>query len=141
MTLIPRTNLFDFDRIFNDFWSPASANTPSNTFFSPRVDIKEKNGHYEISAELPGVDKKDIQVNINDGILVIEAKINHEDTEEKDGRILRRERRYGKFMRSFDLGGDVREKDIKASFKDGVLKLEAPKTVETAPKRHRIEVH
>ena len=54
--------------------------------------------------------------------------------------MIRQERRYGKFMRSFNLGSDVHEEDIKASFKDGVLKLEAPKVVEREVQRRRIEI-
>ena len=58
----------------------------------------------------------------------------------RNGRVIRQERRYGKFMRSFNLGNEVHEADIKATFKDGVLALEAPKIVEKAVERRRIEV-
>jgi HSP20 family protein len=54
--------------------------------------------------------------------------------------VIRQERRYGKYMRSFNLGAEVQEEDIKASFKDGVLKLEAPKLAPRAPERRRISV-
>jgi HSP20 family protein len=110
------------------------------TFFAPRVDIRETDGHYEITAELPGVSKEDIQIHVKDGVLTLEAETTQEDKEEKEGRIIRQERRYGKFLRSFNLGGDVNEEDIKAIFKDGVLKLEAPKAVEKPVERRRITV-
>jgi len=139
MTLIPRNNLFGFDRFFNDSW-PQMAESSSDTFFAPRVDIKEQGNHYEITAELPGVDKKDIHVHVKDGILTLEAESEQEDKEEKEGKIIRQERRYGKFMRSFNLGEDIKESDIKASFKDGVLKLEAPKIAAKEKERRRIEV-
>ena len=56
-------------------------------FFAPRVDIREADGHYEITAELPGVAKEDIHVHVNDGILTLEAEAKQEDKEEKDGKI------------------------------------------------------
>ena len=139
MSLIPRNNLFDIDRFFNDSW-PQTAESQTGTFFAPRVDIKEAGDHYEITAELPGVDKKDIHVHVKDGILTLEAQSTKEEQEKKEGKIIRQERRYGKFMRSFNLGADVQESDIKASFKDGVLKLEAPKIAEKVQERRRIEV-
>jgi HSP20 family protein len=139
MSLILRNNLFDVDRFFNDSW-PQMADSKAGTFFAPRVDIKEGENHYEITAELPGVDKKDIHVHVNDGVLTLEAESSNEEQEEKAGKVIRQERRYGKFMRSFNLGTDVQESDIKATFKDGVLTLEAPKVVEKVQERRRIEI-
>ena len=139
MSLIPRNNLFDIDRFFSDAW-PQAEQSRAGTFFAPRVDIAEAGDHYEITAELPGVDKNDIHVHVKDGILTLEAETSRENKEEKEGRVIRQERRYGKFMRSFNLGTDVQESDIKAQFKDGVLTLEAPKLVEKEPERRRIEV-
>ncbi|MCB1676621.1 MAG: Hsp20/alpha crystallin family protein [Halioglobus sp.] len=139
MSLIPRNNLFDIDRFFNDSW-PQLGDSQSGTFFAPRVDIKDVDDHYEISAELPGVAKEDIHVHVKDGILTLEAESTRENKEEKEGRIIRQERRYGKFMRSFNLGADIQEDDIKASFADGVLKLQAPKLVEKAVERRRIQI-
>ena len=139
MALVPRRNMFDVDRLFDDFWSP-SAESDAGTFFAPRVDIREADGHYEITAELPGVGKDDIHVHVKDGILTLEAESTQEDKEEKEGQVIRQERRYGKFRRSFNLGSDVHEEDIKASFKDGVLTLQAPKLVARPPERRRIEI-
>ena len=139
MSLMPRSNLFDIDRFFNDSW-PQMAESQTGTFFAPRVDIQDRDDHYEITAELPGVDKKDIHIHVKEGILTLEAESRQESEEKKKGKLIRQERRYGKFMRSFNLGADVHEADIKASFKDGVLSLEAPKIVEKAVERRRIEV-
>ena len=139
MSLVLRNSLFDFDRFFSDAWpAPARAQAPS--FFSPRVDIRELENSYEITAELPGISKEDIRVDVRDGVLTLEAQSAEENTEEDNGRVIRQERRYGKFMRSFNLGTQVQEADIKATFKDGVLSLEAPKLVEQEPERRRIEV-
>lgn len=139
MSLMPRNNLFDIDRFFNDSW-PQLAQPQTGTFFAPRVDIAEAEDHYEITAELPGVDKKDIHVHVKDGILTLEAETTQEDQEKKKGKVIRQERRYGKFMRSFNLGVDVQEADIKASFTNGVLTLEAPKIVEKVEERRRIDI-
>jgi HSP20 family protein len=86
------------------------------------------------------VAKEDIHVHVKDGILTLEAETRHEEKEEREGKVIRQERRYGKFMRSFNLGNDVQESDIKAGFKDGVLTLQAPKVVEQEVERRRIEI-
>lgn len=141
MSLIPRNNLFDMDRFFDDAWSPRLAESQAAAFFAPRVDIKEIDDHYEITAELPGVDKKDIHVHVKDGVLTLEAETNQESKEEEEGKLIRQERRYGKYMRSFNLGTDVHEADINASFTDGVLKLKAPKLVDKELEPRRIDVN
>ena len=140
MSLVPRSRLFDIDRFFDDAWPRAAINSEMGEFFAPKVDIKEVDDHYEISAELPGIPRENIQVHVKDGILTLEAEHSEEEKEEKEGRVIRQERRYGKFMRSFNLGGEVQEEDIKASFKDGILTLEAPKVKEKVPERRRIEI-
>ncbi|MFV8816607.1 Hsp20/alpha crystallin family protein [Haliea sp. E17] len=139
MALVPRSNLFDLDRFFGDQW-PRWTDNEMGDFFAPRVDVRDAEDHFEITAELPGVKRENIQVHVTDGILTLEAESSQEDKEEREGRVIRQERRYGKFRRSFNLGGDVHEEDIKASFVDGVLKLEAPKVKEKPPARRRIEV-
>lgn len=139
MSLIPRRGAFDFERFFNDNW-PAEFEPKAGTFMSPRVDIREADDHYEITAELPGLSKDDIHVHVRDGVLTLEAESTQEDKEEKEGKVIRRERRYGKFLRSFNLGADVHESDIKAAFKDGVLKLTAPKVKEKVETPRRIAI-
>src|SRR5690606_5948271 len=112
----------DVDKFFDDFWSPARrAGNNLGAFFTPRVDIHELEDHYEITAELPGVQKADLNILLEDGILTLEAESRQENKEEKDGRIIRQERRYGKFSRSFNLGGNVNENDISATFDNGIL--------------------
>ena len=140
MSLIPRDSLFDLDNLFNHFWSPVVSKEMSADFFSPRVDIKEKKKKYEITADLPGVDKDDLSVTLEDGVLTIEASTSEEKTEEEDGKVIRKERRSGKFMRSFNLGLDVKEGDISAKFKDGVLTLSVPKAEASVSKPKKINV-
>ncbi len=140
MSLIPRDSLLDLDNLFNHFWSPAVSKDMTADFFSPRVDIKEKKGKYEITADLPGVNKDDLSVTLENGVLTIEASTEEEKTEEEDGKVIRKERRSGKFMRSFNLGADVKESDVKANFKNGVLKLTVPTAEKQVAEPKRIDV-
>ncbi len=66
MTLIPRGSFFDIDRFVDDFWAPSNRaqNNTGNTFFAPHVDIVERDNHYEITAEMPGMKKVDIHINL-----------------------------------------------------------------------------
>jgi len=139
MSLIPRSSFFNFDDVFDGFFAPA--NKEGNGFFAPRIDVKETDTSYEVSAELPGVKKDDIHVTLNNGVLTIEAESKDESKEEKDGKVIRQERRYGKFMRSFNVGSGVQESDIKANFEDGVLSLSAPKMATDAPETRRIPIN
>lgn len=140
MSLIPRDSLFDLDNLFNHFWTPEISKEMGVNFFSPRVDIKEKKGRYEITADLPGVNKDDLSVTLDNGVLTIDASTQDEKTEEEEGKVIRKERRSGKYMRSFNLGPNIKESDIKAKFKNGVLKLTVPQGEETVVKAKRIEV-
>jgi len=141
MTLIPRGSFFDVDRFFDDAWG-AARKTSSNVgaFFTPRVDIKEHDGHYEITAELPGVKKEDLNITLEEGILTIDAETRQESREESEGKVIRQERRYGKYTRSFNLGGNVHESDISAAFDNGILTIKAPKVPELVPQQRRIEI-
>ncbi len=143
MSLVPRNRLFDIDSFFSPHFSNAlwpSAESKDMTSFSPRVDIKDKKDSYEITAELPGIKKDDIHVNLENGILSLQAETKQESKEEEDGKIIRQERRYGTFYRSFDLGAQVQESDIHAEFNDGVLTIEAPKHKEGEVQSKRINI-
>ncbi|WP_193161683.1 Hsp20/alpha crystallin family protein [Microbulbifer hainanensis] len=142
MSLVPRRSPFDLDNLFEQMFNPSGALMEGKEgLFSPRIDVKETDSGYEISAEMPGVNRDDINITLEDGVLTLEAEVHREEKEEKEGRVIRSERRYGKYMRSFNLGADVSETDIDASFKDGVLTLTAPKREPAAPSSKRIEIH
>lgn len=142
MSLVPRGSLFDLDNMFEQLMSTTRALGPSaEGFFSPRIDVSETKKCYEISAELPGVNKDDINITLENGVLTLEAETHREEKKEKEGRVIRQERRFGKFMRSFTLGDNVTEKEIDANFKDGVLTLKVPKREAPLPERKRIEIH
>ena len=140
MNLTPRDNWLDLDSIFDNFFSPAKHSQINNGFWSPHVDVTERGDHFELIAELPGVQKEDIHVTVDQGRLTIEATNNSEDTEEKDGKVVRRERRSGKFIRSFTLGTDIHEEDINAKLSDGLLTLEIPKRKAPEPGKKKIQI-
>jgi HSP20 family protein len=99
-----------------------------------RVDVKEDNEGYKVHAELPGVKKEDIAVDIDGATVSISAE-KKQASEQKDGeRVLRSERYYGKVSRSFQLSSDIDEARATAKFADGVLELVLPKKV-AAPTR------
>jgi HSP20 family protein len=146
MSLVPRHSLFDFDHFFDHLFSPNTREEKKDKeqdgpFFAPRIDLSEKDGHYLISAELPGVNKEDIHITLENGILSIEAESRDEKTEEKDGKVIFQERRYGKFVRSFNLGLSIQESDIEANFNNGILKLSAPKALKEDTNSHEISIH
>jgi HSP20 family protein len=103
-----------------------------------KVDVAEKNGAYLVSAELPGVKKEDIHVNIDGAQVSIEAETKREKEASQDERMLHRERVYGKIVRSFTLPQEVDEAKAEAKFKDGVLELTLPK--KAAAQRKQISI-
>ena len=139
MSLLARKNVFDIDGLFNDSWQ-RTAQPQAQTSLAPRVDIRETAEYFQITAELPGVDKDDIHLHVKEGILTLEAERMRSDEEKAKGRVIRQEQRYGKIMRSFNLGVDVEEANIKASFVNGVLSLQAPKVVAKEQESRRIEI-
>ena len=105
-----------------------------------KTDITETENAYILEAELPGFKKEDIKVDIDNNYLTISAERNTEK-EEKDnsGNVIRRERSYGTFSRSFDITG-VQPDKIEAAYENGILKLELPKKEESIPKSRRLEI-
>ena len=141
MNILPRDSFFDFDRIFNNFLAPASGNKQmAEGFFSPRIDITEHDDRYLISAELAGVNKDDIHVTLENGVLKLQASVNTEKEDKEDGKVIRKERYSGSYLRSFDVGPGVTEADIGAKFENGVLELSVPKAKEVPPEKKRISI-
>ncbi len=113
MSLMPRR--FYVDDMFDEFME---------TNNSMKCDIYEKDGKYHIEMDVPGFDKKDINIESDKGYLTIKAEHKMEN-EDKGKKYIRRERSYGKFTREFYLG-DIDSENIHAEFNNGVLKLEVP---------------
>lgn len=105
----------------------------------PVVDIEESEKEYLVKAELPGVDRADVKVEIEDGVLSIQGE-RRQEKEEKGRKFHRIERSYGKFVRSFTMPADVDEKKVLANFKEGVLYVHVPKTEAAKPKAVEVKV-
>lgn len=108
--------------------------------WTPAVDIYETADTIVMKAELPGVSREEIQIQINDNTLTLKGERRFaKDVQEEN--YLRIERAYGNFHRSFTLPASIRQETIRAVFKDGVLELTLPKVEVSKPKRISIEVH
>jgi len=125
-----------FNRMFDDpfFRIGRLDNDADMGMWNPTVDLYEKDNNFVIKAELPGVDKKDITIDLKDRVLTLSGERSY-DNEVKEENYYRRERSYGKFQRAFTLPADVDSDKIKAEFKDGVLQVEVPKPEEQKPKQ------
>ena len=137
MMMIPRRNEFNlFDEMFD------------NPFFTEheskimKTDIREKGDKYVIDIDLPGYEKENIKIEVEDGYLTVQAEVNSENEDKEKGKYVRRERYMGTCSRSFYVGEDVKSEDIKASFKKGILTLEIPKIEENKklPQKKYVEI-
>ncbi|UCG09492.1 MAG: Hsp20/alpha crystallin family protein [Desulfobacterales bacterium] len=127
-----------FNRLLDDpFFRTEGENAEDVGTWYPAVDMFENDDSFVIKAELPGMEKKDISVDVKDRVLTLTGERNH-DNEVKEKNYYRRERSYGKFQRSFMLPADVDPDKIKADFKNGLLKIEVPKPEGQTPKQSTI---
>ena len=101
-----------------------------------KTDIKEEDGNVVVEIDLPGYEKDDIKVDLEDGYLTVKAEKNEKKEDEKKGKYIRRERFMGMCSRSYYVGNSVRHEDIKANFKNGILTLTYPKNAEIEGKRY-----
>lgn len=136
MQLTTWNPLREIDELFGRYGRGLRANLPEEEWLPP-VDINEADNEYVLRAELPGVEKKDVNISVENHVLTIEGERRNEHAEkgEKSHRI---ERYFGRFVRSFNLPEDVNESEIKAEHNDGVLQVHLPKS--ETEKRQRIEV-
>lgn len=131
------------DRMFDDFFGDFGL-SPAGTLnravdFVPRMDVSETEKEYTLTAELAGIDEKDVDITLQDNVLTIrgEKKV---ERDEKNERCSLMERSYGTFSRSVALPVEVEEDRIEASFKNGVLTVRLPKTEIQEPKAKKIEI-
>jgi HSP20 family protein len=104
----------------------------------PAVDISEKDKEIVVSAEIPGVNKEDISIDIRNNHLEIKAETKEEKSEEKEGYVYK-ERRQGSFFRSLELPASVNTEKTKATYKDGILSLNLPKSKQGKKTKIKIE--
>ena len=124
MMIVPRKNFDLFDDFFDDPFFHKEERHPMPMM---KTDIRENDESYVIDVDLPGFDKENIKIDVEDGYLNIKASMNSSEDEEEKGKFIRRERFVGECSRSFYVGEDVESDDIKATFKNGILTLEVPK--------------
>ncbi len=111
-----------FGNSFNNLFNDSFFKTASDESWYPAVDILNEKDHVALSVELPGIEKEDISINIENNVLTITGERKYENEENKDN-YCRKERRYGSFKRSFSLSDDILSDDVQADFKNGVLKV------------------
>lgn len=142
----------EIDRLFDDFspfeWARPSRSVldmkmprlaRSDWLVTPAMDLVEKEKAYEVSAELPGIDEKDIEIKLSNHTLTIKGE-KTEEKEEKEKDYYLSERRYGSFQRSFQVPDFVDTSKIEARFAKGVLKVTLPKTADAQKAEKKIEV-
>ena len=142
----PRTGLLrpwngDFDTLFEGFLRPARGTEETvSEGLTPALDVVERENEFIVKAEMPGVKKDQIEISLENGVLTIGAETQSETVEKEGDRVIRQERRYGKYVRSLRIGKEIDEKRIKATYKDGVLELTLPKAETAKPKKISVGV-
>ena len=127
------------NRLFNDFWNDAlHSDTKSEYCWNPSVDVKEKEKEFVLEFELPGVNKDDVKLSVDNNVLTVSGEKKYEEKEEKDNYFYN-ERCFGKFERSFNLPENVEKDKVKANYKDGVLSVSIPKAKKPEPKMIEIK--
>ncbi|MDY6969594.1 MAG: Hsp20/alpha crystallin family protein [Spirochaetota bacterium] len=128
----------DLSKVFDDFFSLK----PTNLFQSewmPNIDVEEDENTIHVKAEMPGIDEKDISVNLENNILTLKGEKNEEKEEKsKDKKYHYSERKFGSFSRSITLPENIKTDTIEATFKKGILKIEIPK--DETKKSNKIQV-
>ena len=115
------------DDVFDDMF-PFAGNYTTANYDLMKTDVKDAGDHYELEMEMPGVEKENIKAELKDGYLTVTAQQNtNKDEKDKQGNYIRRERYSGSCQRSFYVGKDITEEDIKAQFQHGMLTLFVPK--------------
>ncbi len=126
----------DIDRAFSNFWGTSWAEEAA--LWMPPIEVTERDGKMKVSAELPGISKDDLKVEVSDGSLVIEGERKHEKEEKREG-VYRSERNYGHFCRSIPLPEEAKIDEAQAEFKNGILEVTIP-VPETARKARQVPI-
>lgn len=127
-----------FERLFNDDLLSRWNEGLADNRWIPPVDVREHEDSLEFTAELPGLDRSDIDITVEDRVLTLSGERKFESTEERNG-YHRIERSYGTFNRSFTLPHEVEQDRVTASFKDGLLTISIPKSEQAKPRKIEIK--
>ncbi len=140
--VVPWSVLGDFDEFFDGvFRGRGMPEAVAGQAIRPAVDVRETDNEYQVKVDLPGIKKDDMDIVIQDGVLTINAETQEKSQDVESGRLIRQERRYGKYIRSLRLGADVNEDLVRAEYRDGILSLCIPKAEEVKPKRVQVEIN
>lgn len=131
-------NTSALDRAFNEFFNTSDLASQSADI-SPRISVSESDNAWSVNAELPGVAKEDVKLNFQEGVLSISGEKKSVDLNEGET-LLREERSYGTFSRALKIKSPIKQDNIEALFKDGVLTVNLPKAEEAKPKLIDIKV-
>ena len=139
MANVTRYNPFEefFPDFGKGFWVRPFA-LPAEAELKMKIDVKEDDKAFSVKADVPGVKKEDIQIDVDDDQVTLRAEVKREKEEKKDEKVVYSERSYGMVSRSFSLPTEVDDKAAKAEYKDGVLKLVLPKKANGGG--HRISI-
>ncbi|MFL5295628.1 MAG: Hsp20/alpha crystallin family protein [Phenylobacterium sp.] len=135
----------EMDRLFDDFFAPmeprsfAGGNGGALAALTPSIDLHETDQAYELTAELPGLEQKDVELTLRDNALILSGEKRQERNDEDGGRHWS-ERSFGRFERVIPLEGEVDADKVQAGFKNGVLKVTLPKNPKAQDKTRRIEI-
>mgnify|MGYP003574817836 CR=1 FL=1 len=130
----------DFNRLFEGFTRDGSVSSPPPaSTWKPSVDISETQDEFVVTADLPGINREDLNVTVADGRLTIRGE-RRQESQAAEGSIHRVERVYGTFTRAFDLPTAVNSENITASYRDGVLSVSVPKAEEAKPKQIEVKI-
>lgn len=129
------------ENLIDAFFGPIRLAAESNNhLLVPAIDVSESDNEFSVRVDIPGVRKDDVSVTVENGVLTISAERMTETEDKDEDRIIRQERRTGKYQRSLRLGVDIDESNVKATHKDGVLQVVLPKAEKVKPKRINIDV-
>jgi HSP20 family protein len=131
----------EIDRLFDEFTRGFGMVAPSgNGNLMPSIDISETDNEYVITAELPGLERKDVDISLEDNILTIRGEKKIEKTEDdKDKNVHVAERRYGVFLRMLELPVSVDPSSVQATMSNGVLKITIPKPAQSESKKIEVK--
>jgi len=134
----------EMDRLFDDFYRtfegwPLARFAPVTEGYTPQVDVSEDDEHVVVTAELPGMEEKEIDISVTGDLLTLKGE-KREERETKDKDYVRTERTYGAFRRTVQLPCEVEDEGATATFKRGVLTVTLPKSERARREQHHIEV-
>jgi Molecular chaperone (small heat shock protein) len=131
----------EMDRLFDDFLAPAEARSfsPTREGGWPSIEVDESDKAYQVTAELAGLSRDDVKLELRDNALTLSGERRDERTEEDKGRRYT-ERSYGRFARTIPFAHEIDAEKVEASFKDGVLRIDLPKSGRAQAQSRQIEI-